>query len=134
MNLNTVSLILLQFTSLKLFNSKDNGNFSPFNLYFLKNVDKLLEIYDNLNFVKLPNFIGKLINGEIIKDNYEYNYFNENKKELLFHRSIFLSVNHIKVLLKNIQKFKNIIFNEKNVYFQKIISKLCDLKDNVKFL
>ena len=134
MNLNTVSLILLQFTSLKLFNSKDNGNFSPFNLFFLKNVDKLLEIYDNLNLVKLPNFIGKLINGEIIKDTYEYNYFNENKKELLFHRSIFLSVNHIKVLLKNIQKFKNIIFNEKNVYFQKIISKLCDLKDNVKFL
>ena len=134
MNLNTVSLILLQFTSLKLFNSKDNGNFSPFNLYFLQKVDKLLEIYDNLNLVKLPNFIGKLINGEIIKDTYEYNYFNENKKELLFHRSIFLSVNHIKVLLKNIQKFKNIIFNEKNVYFQKIISKLCDLKDNVKFL
>ena len=134
MNLNTISLILLQFTSFKLFNSKENGNFSPFNLYFLKKIDKLLEIYDNLNLVKLPNFIGKLINGEISKENYEYNYFNENKKELLFHRSIFLSVNHIQVLLKNIKKFKNKIYNEKNVFFQKIVAKLSDSKDNENFL
>ena len=134
MNLNTISFILLQFTSFKLFNSKENGTYSPFNLYFLKKIDKLLEIYDNLNLVKLPNFIGKLINGEITKDNYEYNYFNENKNELLFHRSIFLSVNHIKALLNNIDKFKDKIFNKNNVYFQKIISKMADSNDNEKFL
>ena len=134
MNLNTISFILLQFTSFKFFNSKDNGTFSPFNLYFLNKVEKLFEIYDNLNLVKLPNFIGKLIKGEISKENYEYNYFNENNKELLFHRSIFLSVNHIKALLNNITKLKNIIFNEKNTFFQKIIAKLYDGRDNEKFL
>ena len=133
-NLNTISFIFLQFTSFKLFNSKENGAYSPFNLYFMNKINKLLQIFDNLNLVKLPGFIGKLINGEISKENYEYNYFNENKKELLFHRSIFLSANHIKALLNNINKNKEIIFNEKNTFFQKIISKLVESKDNEIFL
>ena len=133
-NLNTISFIFIQFTSFKLFNSKENGAYSPFNLYFLSKIKKLLEIYDNLNVVKLPAFIGKLINGEISKENYEYNYFNENKNEILFHRSIFLSANHIKVLLDNIEKNKKIIFNEKNSFFQKVVSKLVDSEDNKKFL
>jgi len=133
-NLNTISLILNQFASFKLYDSEENGQYTPFNIYFLKNINKLLEIYDNLNLVKLPTFIGKLINGELSKDNYEYNYFNENKNELLFHRSIFLSVNHIQVLLNNINKFKDIIFNKQNSFFQKIVSKLVDSSDNVKFL
>ena len=133
-NLNTISFIFLQFTSFKLFNSKENGAYSPFNLYFMNKINKLLKIFDNLNLVKLPTFIGKLINGEISKENYEYNYFNENKKELLFHRSIFLSANHIKALLNNINKNKEIIFNEKNTFFQKIISKLVESKDNEIFL
>ena len=132
-NLNTISYIFLQFTSFKLFISKEHGAYSPFNLYFLKNINKLLQIYDNLNSAKLPPFIGKLINGEISKENYEYNYFNENKKDILFHRSIFLSINHIKVLLNNINKNKNIIFNEKNDFFQKIISKL-ELNNNNNFI
>ena len=133
-NLNTISLIFLQFTSFKLFNSKENGAYCPFNLYFVNKINKLLEIYDNLNIVKLPTFIGKLINGEISKENYEYNYFDENKKEILFHRSIFLSANHIKVLLNNIDKNKKIIFNEKNAFFQKVFSKLFEIGDNKKFL
>ena len=133
-NLNSISLILTQFASFKLYDSKENGEYSPFNLYFLKKIDKLLKIYDNLNLVKLPTFIGKLINGEISKDNYEYNYFNENQNELLFHRSIFLSANHIKILLNNINNLKDEIFNKQNVFFQKIVSKLVESSDNVKFL
>ena len=133
-NLNMISLILTQFASFKLYDSEENGAFSPFNLYFLKKIDKLLEIYDNLNLVKLPTFIGKLINGELSKDNYEYNYFNENNNELLFHRSILLSANHIQVLLNNINKLKDIIYNKQNAFFQKIVSKLVDSSDNVKFL
>ena len=133
-NLNMISLILTQFASFKLYDSEENGAFSPFNLYFLKKINKLLEIYDNLNLVKLPTFIGKLINGELSKDNYEYNYFNENNNELLFHRSILLSANHIQVLLNNINKLKDIIYNKQNAFFQKIVSKLVDSSDNVKFL
>ena len=133
-NLNTISLILMQFASFKLYDSEENGQYSPFNLYFLKKINKLLEIYENLNLVKLPTFIGKLINGELSKDNYEYNYFKENSNELLFHRSIFLSVNHIQVLLNNINKLKDILFNKQNVFFQKIVSKMVDSSDNAKFL
>ena len=133
-NLNTISFIFIQFTSFKLFNSKENGAYSPFNLFFVNKISKLLKIYDNLNLVKLPAFIGKLINGQISKENYEYNYFNENKKEILFHRSIFLSANHIKVLLNNIDKNKKIIFNEKNSFFQKVFSKLFESQDNKNFL
>ena len=133
-NLNEISLILIQFSSFKLYNIKENGGFTPFNHFFLDSMEKLMKIYDHLIKVKLPTFIGKLINGEILKNNYEYNYFDENKNEILFHRSIFLSANHIKVLLNNITKLKEIIYNEKNDFFQKIVSKMTDNKGNSDFL
>jgi len=46
---------------------------------------------------------------------------------------MFLSVNHIKALLFNINKFQSAIYNEKNIFLQKIISKICN-KNNERLL
>ena len=60
-------------------------------------MNKLVDIYDHIIKVKFPSFIEKLLNGEISKDSFEYDYFKENKNEILFNRTMFLSVNHIKI-------------------------------------
>ena len=133
-NLHTISHFISQFLSFRLFNSVENGEHTPFNFYFIENMNKLFEIYDHMTKVKLPDFIGKLINGEITKDNFEFDYFKENKNEILFHRTILLSANHLKVLINKVNQLKNSIYNKENSEFQIIMSKLVDNHDNAKFL
>ena len=136
-NLHTISHLVTQFFSFRLFNSEEKGMYSPFNFYFLENIKNIFDIFEFMTKVKLPSFIDKLINSEISKNNYEYNYFKENKNEILFHRTIFLSVNHIKVLLNNITQIKDFMYkkdDKSNKEFQLIISKLVDNNDNVRFL
>ena len=133
-NLHIISQIISQFLSFKLFDSEEKGVYSPFNFYFLKNMTKVMEIYDSISKVKLPKLISKLINEEISLDSFEYNYFEENKNEILFHRSIFLSMNDIQILINNINKNGELIYNNDNIEFKLIMNKLIDNKDNVKFI
>ena len=130
-NLQTISQFISQFFSFQLFSSDKDSMNSPFNLYFFENIDKLIKVYEHLTIVKLPTFIEKLINKEISKENFEFDYFKENNNEILFHRTAFLTVNHIKILLKYAQKLKQIIFNKDNKEIQIIISKL---EENQEFL
>jgi hypothetical protein len=74
-----ISDIIRKFVLGKLFkDEKIDGNFTPFNWMFIEKMPKLIELYENITNVKLPNFIQKLINGEL-NDDYQYNYFDENK-------------------------------------------------------
>ena len=73
--LKSISPILIQLLSFKLYNSKDKGEYTPFNYFILDNINKVMKIYDNMSKVKLPSFILKLIKGEINSNDYEYNYF-----------------------------------------------------------
>ena len=133
-NLHAISHFISQFLSFRLFNSVDHGEYTPFNCYFIENMNKLFDIYEHMTKVKLPDFIGKLINGEISKDNFEFDYFKENKNEILFHRTILLSANHIKVLINKVNQLKNSLYNKDNSEFKIIMSKLIDNSDNAKFL
>ena len=133
-NLHIISQFISQFLSFRLFSSEEQGEYTPFNGYFIENMNKLFDIYDHMTKVKLPDFLGKLINGEITKDNFEFDYFKENKNEILFHRTILLSANHIKLLINKINQLKNSIYNKENSEFQIIMSKLVDNNDNVKYL
>ena len=133
-NLHSISHIITQFLSFRLFNSEEKGMYSPFNYYFIENMNKLIDIYDHIMKIKFPPFIEKLLNGELSKDTYEYDYFKENKNEILFHRTMFLSANHIKKLLSNIIKIKDSVYNEDNKELQLIINKLISVPDNVESL
>ena len=133
-NLLIVSDIIRKFVLGKLFkDDKIDGNFTPFNWMFIEKMPKLIELYENLTNVKLPNFIQKLINGEL-NDDYKFNYFDENKNEIIFHNSICFNIENIYLLLKNIKKNKEVLLNENiNLELKKTIEKLL-YEENLKKL
>ena len=91
-NLNIISFIIEKFISGTLIKSEEeNGDYIPFNMYFLEKMPDALEFFDNITKVKLPPFIEKLINGNLPND-FEFNYFTENPDEVVFHRSICCSM------------------------------------------
>ena len=127
-NLKIISEIFLKFSSFKLYTENDIGCYAPFNIFFINSINKLIEFYTKLTEINFPNFLDELINGNILKENYKYNYFKEHKDELFFHRSVFLTTYHISILIKNINNMKEKIFNEVNDNdtrkFQKIFERL----------
>ena len=119
-NLETISEIihkLISFSFIK--GDEDNGDFTPFNRYFLNKMPKVFNFFENISKVKLPNFIEKIINGNPDK-NIIYNYFNENEEEIIFHRSICFSLDNIVCLLNNMDACKDIIFRDKSTNELKI--------------
>ena len=119
-NLETISEIihkLISFCFIK--GDEDNGDFTPFNRYFLNKMPKVFNFFENISKVKLPNFIEKIINGNPDK-NIIYNYFNENEEEIIFHRSICFSLDNIVCLLNNMDACKDIIFQDKSTNELKI--------------
>ena len=119
-NLETISEIihkLISFSFIK--GDEDNGDFTPFNRYFLNKMPKVFNFFENISKVKLPNFIEKIINGNPDK-NIIYNYFNENEEEIIFHRSICFSLDNIVCLLNNMDACKDIIFQDKSTNELKI--------------
>jgi len=126
--------LIRKFVLGKLFkDDKIDGNFTPFNWMFIEKMPKLFELYENIIDVKLPNFIQKLINGEL-NDDYQFNYFDENKNEIIFHNSICFNIENICLLLKNINKNKEILLNENiSLELKKTIEKLL-YEENLKKL
>ena len=119
-NLEMISEIihkLISFSFIK--GDEDNGDFTPFNRYFLNKMPKVFNFFENISKVKLPNFIEKIINGNPDK-NIIYNYFNENEEEIIFHRSICFSLDNIVCLLNNMDACKDIIFQDKSTNELKI--------------
>ena len=119
-NLEMISEIihkLISFCFIK--GDEDNGDFTPFNRYFLNKMPKVFNFFENISKVKLPNFIEKIINCNPDK-NIIYNYFNENEEEIIFHRSICFSLDNIVCLLNNMDACKDIIFQDKSTNELKI--------------
>ena len=130
-----ISDIIRKFTLGKLFkDERIDGNFTPFNWMFIEKMPKLIELYENITNVKLPNFIHKLINGEL-NDDYQYNYFEDNKNEVIFHNSICYNIDNIFLLLKNIKKNQERLLNENiSTEFKKTIEKLLNEENWKKLL
>ena len=119
-NLETISEIIQKLISFSFIKGdEDNGDFTPFNRYFLNKMPKVFNFFENISKVKLPNFIEKIINGNPDK-NIIYNYFNENEEEIIFHRSICFSLDNIVCLLNNMDACKDIIFRDKSTNELKI--------------
>ena len=113
-NLNIISYVIEKFISGTLIKcEEENGDYSPFNWYFLDKMPEALKFFENVTKVKLPPFIEKLINGNLTND-FKFDYFNENPEEVIFHRSICFSVDDLFVLLSNMDKCKDKLFVDKN--------------------
>ena len=129
-NVKTISEIFKQLSLGQLFKDDNiEGKFTLFNWMIIEKMPKLIELFENFINVKLPDFIEKLIDGNLNED-YKYDYFEENKNEVMIYKSICFSVDDIYFLVKNMKKskekiFQNIINNE----IKKIIEKLF-IEDN----
>ena len=112
-NLSIIDKIIKKFVIGELFiDDEIEGNYTPFNWIFIEKMPKLIEFFDNLNNVELPNFIENIIN-ENLNNNYKYDYYKENNNEIITHNSICYNIDNIYSLIYNIKKCKTVIFNEK---------------------
>ena len=113
-NLKIISNIIEKFISGRLIKcEEENGDYSPFNWYFLDKMPELLDFFNNITKVTLPHFIEKLINEKLPSD-FEFNYFDENPDEVVFHRSVCFSIDDFYVLISNMEKCKDKLFTNEN--------------------
>ena len=125
-NLKILSRILLNLIYGELYeNNFETKEFTPFNLFFIEKMPELIKIINELQKVKLPNFIEKLLNDELPKD-FKLDYFNENPDEFIYHRSICFNIDDVGAIIKTIGLNKELYFNEtNNKGLKKTYEKLC---------
>ena len=129
-NLLTIKYILSKFLFSEFFraDNKKEKNFTPFNVYFIEKMPKIIELYKKITDVKLPLFINKIlendedqINNKInfvkevdeIENNFDF--FEKEINEVSFSRNICFSLEEVYILVKNLDKFKeNLLQSEKN--------------------
>ena len=121
-NLKVLCNIINKLASGQFYIGSKNSDYTPFNWYFIDNVDKLFNIFDHLTKVKLPSFIEKFIKNEL-PSNYEYNYFKENQDEVIGHRSTCFNLEQINSILDIMNRHKAMIFPEEESNKKKRVTK-----------
>ena len=115
-NLKTLFEIFSQLITGKLFGDNENKiHYKPFNRFFIEKMPKIFEFYNLVIDVQCPTFIEDFINGKLPND-YKYEYFNENKNQIILHNSFCITMNELMVLLNNMINCNNIIKQEKDIY------------------
>ena len=116
-NLRIISDILMFFSTFNLFKNKEeikgmNGDFTPFNQFFMEKTPEILDIYQSLMDVNLPKFINGLIDKSINEDEYCFEFFNENPDQISFYQNILFNVKEFNVLYMNLIKFKKKLIDD----------------------
>ena len=114
-NISHLCIIINKLVSGKFFTQKEYSCYTPFNLFFILDIlPSCLEFFNKIINVTLPSYIEKLIN-EPEKDNFYYDYFNENKNEIILHQSICFSINDFYTLFSIVEKNKDFFLQEPTV-------------------
>ena len=131
-NLKKISYILKTFFSGKLYlNNAKEGNYTPFNWFFIENMNYILSLYDKVSNVNLPSFIEKYINDKLPKD-YSYDYFEENKERIFANISICFNIENLLYLINGLNNYNGDLFNENNKRVLRIIEKLKENIEDIK--
>jgi len=125
-NLQVICNIIDKFVTGELYTG-DNSEFTPFNWYFIEQSEKIYKIFESATNVSLPSFIEDYINNKLPSD-FKYDYFQQNKDELINFRSICFNMNEALALINNMEKCKTEIFENNDTdilkkVFEKLISK-----------
>ena len=142
-NLKIICYLIKRLFSSKFFiNGDAEGDYTPFNWFFIDKIPTIYQFCGNLIQVKIPSFMEKFINNEL-SENFEYDYFQENKEEGIFHRSICFSFQDLIVILKNMKILRDILLvDDKNINLKKILEKLLNktsmqeierIKNNIEY-
>ena len=115
-NLQIIAKILNKYISGTFYTDNDiEFNYTPFNWYFLHNINDLYTIFKKTTKVLFPSFIENFVNNKLPPD-YEYDYFKENPDEVVNFRSILYNMDQVTALIETMDKNKADFFvgEEKN--------------------
>jgi hypothetical protein len=125
-NLQIICDIISKFVSGELYTSDTykSCGFTPFNWYFIEKSERLYKIFEYSSKVVLPTFIEDFINNKLPPD-FEYDYFQQNKDEVINFRSICFNIYEAITLIDLIHKCKSQIFiNSESELLQKTFNHL----------
>ena len=124
-NLKEISKIFEKYVSNSFYTTNElEFNYTPYNWYFINNINNLFTIFEEVVKIRFPSFIEKLVNNQLPAD-YEYNYFIENPDEVINFRSIFFNLEQIRMLTKTINDHDKEIFKDnKGIKIKKAVEKL----------
>ena len=122
-NLHVICDIIKKFVAGELYTG-DNREYTPFNWYFIEQSEKIYKKFEYATNISLPKFIEDYINNKLPSD-FKYNYFQQNKDELINFRSICFNIHEVLALINTIDKCRSEIFEypETDV-LKKVIEKL----------
>ena len=136
-NAAIINVALKKLASGRLFSNyiDHESDYTPLNWYFIDKMPEVFKFFENITKVTLPPFIEKLINNELPED-FELDYFEENKDEVICHRSICYTLNDLMALLECMKKSKEKLFTKDDdnkdkvlrglrLTFEKLISDSC---------
>ena len=114
-NIQMIIFIINKLVSGKFFTCQKDPIFTPFNWFFLLDSYPLvLDFFQNLTNVSLPSYIEKIINNPK-NDDFYYNFFEENKNDFIFHKSICFSMYDFNTLFNIIKKNEDYFNEEPNI-------------------
>ena len=110
-NLHVICDIIKKFVAGELYTG-DNREYTPFNWYFIEQSEKIYKKFEYATNISLPKFIEDYINNKLPSD-FKYNYFQQNKDELINFCSICFNIHEVLALINTIdkcsQKFSSIL-------------------------
>ena len=132
-NIKIMNYVLDKLFSGKLFqNNSIERDYTPFNLYFLDKIDKILQFLEKSTTINLPQFIELCANNKL-PNNYLYDFFTENQEEIYASISICFNINNIISLIKGLEKEQNLIDPSFTKIFQQLKKKIDEIinTDNI---
>ena len=144
-NIKIVIDIIENLSSGKFYTqNKENGNFTPFNNYFLEIMPDLYKFIDFISEGNLSPFMENIINLDKVDNNnsdndklkreFEGDYFNKHPNDIMYLRTIFLSFDDFYVLIQNINKSKDKLFINENTKILEIIFNKINKSNNIALL
>jgi hypothetical protein len=111
-NIKSTNIVLSKLFSGCLFNNNmRDGNFTPFNKYFIEKMPDILFFFEKATEVKLPSFIEDLLENKL-EENFEYDYFEQNRESIYSNVSIVYKISDLESLVKALQNCQGIFENK----------------------
>ena len=141
-NYNFIVSLLSDFSlGYFFFETEKNGNYTPFNGYFLEKMPILMEIYDKIIDVETPKYLEELIENNDKNFNFKENlnliyqtYLEKHKEEQIYNQSCCLSFGDLDFILKLINNYYIKLFEKKNNKLKNIVDKINNNKNYKELL
>jgi hypothetical protein len=141
-NYNFIVSLLSDFSlGYFFFETEKNGNYTPFNGYFLEKMPILMEIYDKIIDVEIPKYLEELIENNDKNFNFKENlnliyqtYFERHKEEQIYNQSCCLSFGDLDFILKLINNYYIKLFEQKDNKLKNIVDKINNNKNYKELL